>query len=108
MNFLEPLVLCVLFALMPPLYSLAIYFCFVHSVKHLVNIFTNVEIRPLRIVIPFWLVPLIGLPFSFFAYSRNVVRLEQSLFQYSIMLLSAIALPHAILVRYVKATRLIH
>lgn len=107
MNFLEPLVLFVLFAVMPPLYSLATYFCFVHSVKHLVNIFANVEIRRLSTVLPFWLVPVLGLPFLFFVYSNDFARLEQGLFQYSIILLSAIALPHAILVRYVKSIRMI-
>ncbi len=107
MNFLEPLILFLLFAVMPPLYSLATYFCFVHSVKHLVNIFANVEIRRLSTVLPFWLVPLVGLPILIFAYSNDVVRLEQGLFQYSIILLSAIALPHAILIRYVKSIRMI-
>jgi Brp/Blh family beta-carotene 15,15'-monooxygenase len=107
MTFLEPLILFLLFAVMPPLYSLATYFCFVHSVKHLVNIFANVEIRRLSTVLPFWLVPLVGLPFLFFTYFNDVARLEQGLFQYSIILLSAVALPHAILVRYVKSIRMI-
>ena len=107
MNFLEPLVLCVLFIFTPPLYSLAIYFCFVHSIKHLVNIFSNVPIRTMTTVLPFWLIPLLGMPILFYMYSDNIEKLEMGLFQYALILLSAIALPHAVLVRYAKSIGLI-
>lgn len=107
MNFLEPLVLSVLFIVMKPLYSLAIYFCFIHSVKHLVNVFAHIEIRSLAALIPFWLVPLIGLPLVAAFYLNDIAHLESGLFQYSLILLSSIALPHAILVRYGKSKGLI-
>lgn len=104
MSFLEPIVLSVLFIFISPLYSLAIYFCFVHSIKHLINVVTRVEIRSLASILPFWLVPLVGLPLISILYIQNMEQLESGLFQYSLIVLSALALPHALLVRYSKQT----
>lgn len=107
MSFLEPMVLAVLFVFISPLYSLAIYFCFIHSIKHLVNIATRIEITSLKYILPFWLIPLIGLPLISYLKLQNIAQLESGLFQYSLVVLSALALPHSILVRYGKSTGLL-
>ena len=107
LTFLEPAVLCVLFSQITPLYALGIYFCFIHSIKHLVNVVTHLNLKSFTRLIPFWLAPLAGVPILFAIYVFGGYRADEfqaHLFQYVIVILSALALPHALLVRYCKIT----
>lgn len=112
LTFLEPLVLVVLFSQLPPLYSLGIYFCFIHSMKHIVNVVRKIETKSIRKILPYWLLPLAGLPVLFFLYSRSQTYdtgvFQGHLFQYIMITLSAIALPHAVLVNHCKRRGLIN
>lgn len=108
MGFLEPLVLSVLFVFISPLYALAIYFCFIHSIKHLINVIARIEIKSIVTILPYWLIPLLGLPVIATIYAQNFAKLEASLFQYSLIVLSALALPHALLVRHAKSKGLLN
>ena len=106
--FFEPVVICALFIFINPLYALGIYFCFIHSIKHVVNVLYKVKVQfPLKIL-PYWLVPLAGLPILFFIYSNNVELLGQRIFQYIFIILSSLALPHALLIRYAKSKFIIN
>lgn len=106
LTFLEPLVLCVLFSQISPLYALGIYFCFIHSVKHIINVLKRVNIRSAFSILPYWLLPLTGLPIMFWIYvsssSYKVELFQSHVFQYILITLSALAFPHALLVRYNK------
>ena len=106
--FIEPLVISVLFILINPLYAFGIYFCFIHSVKHLVNVLLRIKINSPLTVLPYWLVPLMGLPILFFIFSKNQEVLQQKVFQYIIIVLSSLALPHAFLIRYGKSRLMIN
>lgn len=106
-GFFEPLVICVLFLVINPLYAFGIYFCFIHSVKHVVNVLLTVKIPSLKTILPFWLVPLAGLPVLIYLHSLNQEILGQRAFQYIIIVLSSLALPHALLIRYGKSKLII-
>jgi Brp/Blh family beta-carotene 15,15'-monooxygenase len=106
-SFFEPLVISVLFISINPLYAFGIYFCFIHSIKHVVNVLLTVKIPSPLTILPYWLVPLAGLPFLFYLYSMNQEILSQKIFQYIIIVLSSLALPHAVLIRYGKSKLLI-
>lgn len=100
--FFEPLVISILFISINPLYAFGIYFCFIHSVKHVVNVLLTIKIPSPLTILPYWLVPLTGLPVLFYLHSMNQEILSQRIFQYIIIVLSSLALPHAILIRYGK------
>lgn len=104
--FLEPLVLCVLFTQITPLYALGIYFCFIHAIKHIINVLRRVEVKSALSILPYWLLPLAGLPILFWFYlhskSYDADVFQSHVFQYILITLSALALPHALLVRYNK------
>lgn len=106
--FLEPVVISVLFIFVNPLFALGIYFCFIHSLKHLVNVLLKVKIHSPLTILPYWLFPLAGIPILFFIYSKNQIKLGENIFQYILIVLSSLALPHALLVRYGKAKRIIN
>jgi Brp/Blh family beta-carotene 15,15'-monooxygenase len=106
-TFLEPLVISILFISMNPLYAFGIYFCFIHSIKHVVNVLFSVKIPSPFTILPYWLVPLAGLPILFYLYSMDQEILGQKIFQYIIIILSSLALPHAVLIRYGKSKLMI-
>ncbi len=104
---LEPALLCVLFLLLDPLYAFGIYFCFVHSVKHLFNFMTSeIHIR-LRDFLPFWLLPVIGILALALASRLDNASLETGLFKWSIIVISAMALPHTLLISLMKKRRIL-
>jgi Brp/Blh family beta-carotene 15,15'-monooxygenase len=106
-SFFEPLVISILFISINPLYAFGIYFCFIHSIKHLVNVLLTVRIPSVMTILPYWLVPLGGIPILFYLHSVDQEILSQKIFQYIIIVLSSLALPHAVLVRYVKSKLMI-
>lgn len=106
-TFFEPLVVSVLFISINPLYAFGIYFCFIHSVKHVVNVLLTVKIPSPVTILPYWLAPLAGLPVLFYLNSLNQEILGQRIFQYIIIVLSSLALPHAILIRFGKSKLMI-
>ena len=107
LNFLEPVVLVVLFSQIEPLYSLGIYFCFIHAIKHLTNVVMKIEVKSFARILPYWLIPLSGLPLLFWIYLQletpSTEALQAQLFQYVLITLSIVALPHALLVRQCKS-----
>jgi Brp/Blh family beta-carotene 15,15'-monooxygenase len=104
---LEPLIVCILFLALDPLYSLGIYFCFIHSVKHIVN-FLNSPVRvELKRLIPFWIIPIAAVVIFALFLDPGIIRIEESLFKWSIMILSSIALPHTFLIYFCKRSKLI-
>lgn len=104
---LEPLIVCVLFLALDPLYSLGIYFCFIHSIKHIVNFLNSpVEVEMKRLI-PFWIIPIIAVVLFSLLLDQSQIRLEDSLFKWSIMILSSIALPHTFLVYFCKKIKLV-
>ena len=111
LTFLEPLVLCVLFSQISPLYALGIYFCFIHAIKHIINVLRKIEIRSALSILPYWILPLLGLPILFWLYvsseNYNSEEFQSHIFQYILITLSALAFPHSILVRYCKHFKLI-
>ncbi len=111
LTFLEPLVLCVLFSQITPLYAFGIYFCFIHAIKHIVNVVRKIEITSVFSILPYWIIPLMGLPLIYWIYlnsgNANSLEFQQNIFQYILITLSALALPHAILVRYCKNLKFI-
>lgn len=106
LNFLEPLVLCVLFTQLNPLYALGIYFCFIHSIKHIVNVVKNIEIDSYLSILPFWIIPLAGIGFVIFGSvlsgSVPTELMESQLMSHIFVTLSALTLPHLIVIRYCK------
>ncbi len=106
-TFFEPLLISTLFILINPLFAFGIYFCFIHSVKHVVNVLLTVKIPSPLTILPYWLIPLSGLPVLFYLHSVNQEILSQRIFQYIIIVLSSLALPHALLIRFGKSKRLI-
>jgi Brp/Blh family beta-carotene 15,15'-monooxygenase len=102
-TFFEPLVVSVLFISINPLYAFGIYFCFIHSIKHVVNIILTIKIPSAMTILPYWLIPLAGIPVLFYLNSLNQEILSQRIFQYIIIVLSSLALPHALLIRYGKS-----
>jgi hypothetical protein len=106
--FLEPVVISILFIFIDPLFALGIYFCFVHSLKHMVNVLLKVEIYSPKTILPYWLFPLAGIPILFYIYSGNKSALGENIFQYILIVLSSLALPHALLIRYGKAKQIIN
>jgi Brp/Blh family beta-carotene 15,15'-monooxygenase len=106
-TFFEPLVVSILFISINPLYAFGIYFCFIHSIKHVVNVLLTVKIPSPVTILPYWLVPLVGIPILFYLNSLNQEILGQSVFQYIIVVLSSLALPHSILIRYGKSKHMI-
>ena len=106
-TFFEPLVVSFLFISINPLYAFGIYFCFIHSIKHVVNVLLTVKIPSPATILPYWLVPLAGIPILFYLNSLNQEVLGQRVFQYIIIVLSSLALPHAILIRYGKSKHII-
>jgi Brp/Blh family beta-carotene 15,15'-monooxygenase len=104
---LEPLIICVLFLAFDPLYSLGIYFCFIHSVKHIVNFLNSPIEVEIKRLIPFWIVPIVAVILFSFFIDQSQIRLEDSIFKWSIMILSSIALPHTFLIYFCKRIKLI-
>lgn len=107
-TFLEPLVVSILFIFINPLYAFGIYFCFIHSIKHVVNVLITVKIPSPVTILPYWLVPLAGIPILFYLNLLNQEILGQRVFQYIIIVLSSLALPHSILIRYGKSKLMIN
>lgn len=112
LTFLEPAVLVVLFSQITPMYALGIYFCFIHAIKHITNVITKIEVKSMSRILPYWLLPLAGIPILFFIYSQlqtySAENFQQHLFQYILITLSVLAFPHAILIRYCKQARIIN
>ena len=106
-TFFEPLVVAILFIFINPLYAFGIYFCFIHSIKHVVNVLMSVKIPSPVTILPYWLVPLAGIPILFYLNSLNQEILGQRVFQYIIVVLSSLALPHSVLIRYGKSKLMI-
>jgi Brp/Blh family beta-carotene 15,15'-monooxygenase len=105
--FFEPLLISFLFILINPLLAFGIYFCFIHSTKHVVNVLQNIEIPSPLTILPYWLIPLSGLPVLFYLHSVNQDILGERVFQYIIIVLSSLALPHALLIRFGKSKLMI-
>jgi Brp/Blh family beta-carotene 15,15'-monooxygenase len=104
---LEPVVLCLLFILLDPLYAFGIYFCFVHSVKHIFNFLTSDVQIAWKDFLPFWLLPVCGVV-GLATYSRlENASIETALFKWSIIVISSMALPHAFLVYFMKKKNLL-
>lgn len=104
---LEPLVLCILFLKLDPLYAFGIYFCFVHSIKHLVHFFSSNVSFSTRQLLPFWLIPVTGV-IALAAYTSSVTQpLESNLFKWAIILISSMALPHTLIIYYTKKRKIL-
>ena len=100
---LEPFVISIVFVFLDPLYGLGIYFCFIHSVKHIVNFLNSPVNVNLPALIPFWLIPIfVVIGFCYF-YDPSGMKVEDSLFRWSIIILSSLALPHALLIHLSKS-----
>ena len=104
---LEPLIVCVLFLVLDPLYSLGIYFCFIHSIKHIVNFLNSPVQVKMKRLIPFWIIPIVAVVLFSLYVDTTFIRIEDSLFKWSIMILSSIALPHTFLIHFCKKSKLI-
>ncbi len=104
---LEPLIVCILFLVLDPLYSLGIYFCFIHSVKHIVNFLNSPVQIHMKRLIPFWIIPIVAVILFALFIDTSLIRVEDSLFKWSIMILSSIALPHTFLIYFCKKSKLI-
>lgn len=106
--FLEPVVILILFFFLNPMYAFGIYFCFIHSMKHLVNVLKSNVGFSFKEILPYWIIPLIAM-FVIVINGDKVGFMGQSNFLYaSMIVISAIALPHAILVNFCKKTKLIN
>jgi len=104
---LEPLVIFFLFFYLDPLYAFGIYFCFVHSVKHILNFLTSpIKVRFLE-VLPYWLIPVAGLLILVLANASSPATHGPIFFKWAIILISAIAFPHTLLVYLGKKTRIL-
>jgi len=101
---LEPLVICFLFYYLDPLYSFGIYFCFVHSVKHILTFLTSPIKVNLSELLPYWLIPVLGIFIFVWATMSAETRITSGLFRWSILVISAIAFPHTLLVYMGKKT----
>ena len=115
-QFLEPIIIFAIYFFMDPLYAFGIYFCFIHSIKHLVNIFTSELELSLSGLLPIWIFPLlamIGILYNFGPTASSVPSetlsvITNARYLYAPMIvISAIALPHAILVNFSKKLGLI-
>lgn len=100
----EPFVICVLFVFLDPLYSLGIYFCFIHSIKHIVNFLNSPVNVSFSALIPFWLIPVFAVVGFCFFYDHSTIKIEDSLFKWTIIILSSVALPHTFLIHLSKLT----
>ncbi len=99
----EPLLVALLFLKLDPLYAFGIYFCFVHSVKHIFNVLTSTELKgrvtfDLRSAAPYWLLPVFFLLILVVSLSTGRLAIEGTFIKWSMILISAIALPHTILI----------
>ncbi len=103
----EPLIVCILFLVLDPLYSLSIYFCFIHSVKHLVNFLNSSVAVSGKKILPVLILPIVAVVMLPVFFDRGFSRIEDSLFKWSILILSSLALPHAILISLCKRLKLI-
>ena len=101
---LEPFVISALFVFMDPLYALGIYFCFIHSVKHIVNFLNSPVNINFPALIPFWLIPIFAVIGFCYYYDPASIKIEDSLFKWSIIILSSVALPHTLLIHLSKMT----
>lgn len=105
-QFLEHILILVLNYFLNPIYAFGIYFCFIHSIKHLVNIFSSDIEFSIVGVLPFWAIPLLSM-FGILIFKSNLAMefsLEKSYLHATMIVISAIALPHAILVNFCKKT----
>lgn len=104
---LEPLVLSILFYYLHPLYALGIYFCFVHSVKHMMNFFIAGIDVDLKSMLPYWLIPILSVPVLLVIFPSLTNALDESLLKWTIVVISAIALPHTLLIYAAKNLKLL-
>ncbi len=104
---LEPLVISILFVFLDPIYSLAIYFCFIHSVKHIINFSSSRLSFNMKLIIPYWMAPVALALILSFVTSASELTISQDLFKWSIIIISSIALPHTFLVYFVKKLKII-
>lgn len=101
---LEPLVVCILFFKLDPIYAFGIYFSFIHSIKHIINVVNSPIKIDFKVFLPYWLIPLAAIIVLVYFSTRltpgPAVGLSQELglLKWSIILISAIALPHTILI----------
>lgn len=108
-QFMEHIVILILYYFLDPLYAFGIYFCFIHSIKHLVNVFSSDIKFSVIEILPFWLIPISAMAgIVVFSQSINNELLMDKTFLHSTMIvISAIALPHAVLVHFCKKTNMI-
>lgn len=106
-HFLELPVIFILFYFFDPLYAFGIYFCFIHSVKHVFNVMSGGIEFNFSELLPYWLLPL-GAVLALLIFSGgSQVDLEANSLQSLMMIISAIALPHTILIHFCKSKQLI-
>lgn len=106
-HFLELPVVYILFYYFDPLYAFGIYFCFIHSVKHVFNVMSggiNFNIIELA---PYWIIPLLGVIFLLSINVNSSVNPEAISLHALMMIISAIALPHTVLIHFCKRQKLI-
>ena len=101
---LEPLVVCVLFLKLDPIYAFGIYFSFIHSIKHIINTVNSSTKIDFKVFLPYWLIPLAAIGVCCF-FSRDLgtapdsaIFRESGILKWTMILISAIALPHTILI----------
>ena len=98
----EMALLAILFAVTPPLVGFALYFCFVHSARHMRHIWQdlrkNLPVRRLQLqaalfTVASWVVGAVAL-----GISRQVMALEGAVLQVVFIGLAALTVPHMLLV----------
>lgn len=101
---LEPLVVCLLFLKLDPIYAFGIYFSFIHSIKHIMNVLNSPVEIDFKVFLPYWLIPLAAIAVCVYFSTNSMtgsaggLSQESGLLKWSIILISAIALPHTILI----------
>ena len=109
MNSLELIFLLVLFLTLKPFAAFLIYFCFLHSIRHILNVLLEMNrhfnwnsVRWLIMEsMPATLVTLLALAICYLALKREAIDVA-TMFNLFFISLSALTLPHMILVEAVK------
>jgi Brp/Blh family beta-carotene 15,15'-monooxygenase len=104
---IEPLVLCALFATLDPLYAFGIYFSFIHAVKHLFNFFESGITVNFVEILPYWLIPVGSITVLVWFASSRSANVSVNLFHWTMIMISALALPHTALISWCKRRGLI-
>ncbi len=98
----EPAVICVLFTVLDPLYAFGIYFSFMHAVKHMVNFFNSDISVNFYEILPYWLIPVGSVGVMIWLGTSRSIDISREMFRWSIVVVSAVALPHTALISWCK------